>query len=102
MLEVIGVGGSVSYLPTSLTESQPDYSLAYPTNTVSSLARANYIDDVGKFHGGAANCDALSRDLDNVQAFTKQVLGSYVVYNEERTTAYVEFDESHYTSTRPQ
>lgn len=84
MPEVIGVGGSVSYLPTCLTESQPDYSLAYPTNMVSSLAKADYIDDVYKFHGGAADCDALSRDLNNVQAFTKQVLGSYFVYNEER------------------
>ncbi|PQM34329.1 NAC transcription factor 29-like [Prunus yedoensis var. nudiflora] len=86
MSEATGIGGSVSYLPTGLTQSQPDSSFAYPTTVVSSQARANYTDDVSQFHGGGDG-DALMSDfshLDTAQPFTEQALGSYAVCNQER------------------
>ncbi|BFG29743.1 hypothetical protein CerSpe_160170 [Prunus speciosa] len=86
MSEATGVGGSVSYLPTGLTQSQPDSSFAYPTTVVSSQARANYTDDVSQFHGGGDG-DALMSDvshLDTAQSFTE--LASYAVCNQERAS----------------
>ncbi|CAB4277948.1 unnamed protein product [Prunus armeniaca] len=74
MSEATGVGGSVSYLPTELTQSQQDSSFAYPTTVVSSQARINYTDDVSQFHGGGDG-DALMSDfshLDTAQPFTEQ------------------------------
>nr|ALV85612.1 NAC68 [Prunus persica] len=86
MSEATGIGGSVSYLPTELTQSQPDSSFAYPTTVVSSQARENYTDDVSQFHGGSDG-DALMSDfshLDTAPPFTEQALGS--VCNQERAS----------------
>ncbi|CAL9017957.1 unnamed protein product [Prunus brigantina] len=86
MSEATGVGGSVSYLPTELTQSQPASSFAYPTTMVSSQARANYTDEINQFHG-AGEGDALMSDfshLDTAQPFTEQALGSYAVCNQEK------------------
>ncbi|PQQ15901.1 NAC transcription factor 29-like [Prunus yedoensis var. nudiflora] len=66
MSEATGIGGSVSYLPTGLTQSQPD----------------------SQFHGGGDG-DALMSDfsnLDTAQPFTDQALGSYAVCNQERAS----------------
>ncbi|VVA33570.1 PREDICTED: NAC [Prunus dulcis] len=88
MSEAAGVGGSVSYLPTELTQSQPDSSFAYPTTVVSSQPKANYTDAVSQFHGGGDG-DALMNDfshLDTAQPLTEQALGSYAVCNQERAS----------------
>ncbi|XP_008245708.1 PREDICTED: NAC domain-containing protein 74-like [Prunus mume] len=61
MSKATGVGGSVSYLPTELTQSQPDRSFACPTTVVSSQARENYTE-------------------------TQQALGLYAVCNQERAS----------------
>ncbi|KAL6284160.1 hypothetical protein ACE6H2_015089 [Prunus campanulata] len=66
MSDSTGIGGSVSYLPTGLTQSQPD----------------------SQFHGGGDG-DALMSDfsnLDTAQPFTDQALGSYAVCNQERAS----------------
>ncbi|XP_034214294.1 NAC domain-containing protein 71-like [Prunus dulcis] len=83
MSEATGIDGSVSYLPTGLTQSQPDSSFA---TVVSSQARENYTDDVSQFHGGSDG-DALMSDfshLDTAPPFTEQALGS--VCNQERAS----------------